>query len=1053
MDIAKRSIEKPINTWLLVVICVLGGIWGFNTVGKLEDPSFTIPYAIINTPYPGATAEEVEEEVTERLERAIQEMEQLDVLDSKSLPNRSEIQVEIQDTYGSDQLPQIWDELRSKVNDAQADLPQGALQSQVNDDFGEVYGLFYAVTAEGFSTREIRDISTFLQRELLAVPGVARVSSAGEREETIYIDISNERLTTLGVTIDQVIDTIQTENAVEDAGTLRVGDRQVRLVARSSIDSTTLLESIRIGRPGTTEQVALADIATIYRQPTEIPDHVVHYNGKPAFTLGIAGIATENIIEIGEAVEARMEELQTRIPLGVELHPLYEQHNVVNEAINDFLINLAMSVGIVIGVLCLVMGWKIGVVVGSTLLFTVLGTLFVMGLFNIEMERISLGALIIAMGMLVDNSIVVAEGMVTNIKGGMKAKRAASDAAKRAQMPLFGATLIGIMAFAGIGLSSDVTGEFMFSLFIVILVSLMLSWVLALTATPLFGYYLLRKKGEEDDADEASDEESQQRQQREEASDENGDSQQNDQDDDKPRGIVYGTYRTLLLAALKVRIITVSALVVITGVCMWAFTLVPQSFFPDSSTPLFFINYELPQGADIRATLRDVEEIEAYILEQEDVVSVASFVGRGATRFMLTYSPEQPNTGYAQFIIRTNELDPIDGLDRQFYKELNERFPNAQVRTQRLQFGPGDGADIEARFAGPSPQVLRKLGDEARRRMVANPLLIDERIDWRQQELIVAPLINEERARIAGVTREDIAQTLQFASSGVRAGTYREGEHLIPITARAPAAERDDVALLSDRQIYSQAQQRFVPLSQVVDDFEIRSEEALIERRNRVRTLTVGAEPDKGYTAAQAFDAVRAEIEDIALPPGYTLEWGGEHEDSGDAQASLGQQLPMSFLIMVLTSILLFGKLRQPLIVWLVVPMSVCGVVIGLLVTGLPFSFTALLGMLSLSGMLMKNAIVLVDEIDGQIGEGKARFTALVDASISRLRPVFLAAGTTILGMIPLLWDAFFNSMAITIMGGLLFASILTLIAVPTLYALFFGIKRDEVDEKNTSAS
>ena len=588
-------------------------------MGKLEDPSFTIPYAIINTPYPGATAEEVEEEVTERLERAIQEMPQIDVLDSKSVPNRSEIQVEVRSTYGSDELPQIWDELRRKVNDTQADLPQGAQPSQVNDDFGEVYGLFYAVTADGFSTREIRDISTFLQRELLAVPGVARVTSAGEREETIYLDISNERLTTLGIPIEQVINTIQTENAVEDAGVLRVGDRQVRLVARSNIDSTALLESIRIGAPGTTDQVALADIATIYRQPTEIPDQVIRYNGQTAFTLGISGIETENIIEVGDAVEARMEQLQSRIPLGVELHPLYEQHDVVNDAINDFLINLLMSVSIVIGVLCLVMGWRIGVVVGSTLLLTVLGTLMFMAIFNIEMERISLGALIIAMGMLVDNSIVVAEGMVTNIKRGMKAKKAASASAQRTQIPLLGATIIGIMAFAGIGLSDDVTGEFMFSLFIVILVSLMLSWLLALIVTPLFGFYLLRKKGEEDE-------------------------EENNQDDEEDLygGLMYRSYRKVLLMALKLRIITVAALVVITGACMWAFTLVPQSFFPDSNTPIFFINYELPQGTDIRATLRDVEEIEAYLLEQDDVVSVASFVGSGATRFMLTYSPSSP---------------------------------------------------------------------------------------------------------------------------------------------------------------------------------------------------------------------------------------------------------------------------------------------------------------------------------------------------------------------------------------------------------------------------
>lgn len=1030
MNIAKLSIERPLNTWLIVLICLFGGLWGYNAVGKLEDPSFTIPNAIINTPYPGATATEVENEVTERLERAIQEMEQIDVIESKSLPGRSEIKVEVHPSYHSNQLPQIWDELRNKIHDAQSDLPTGVLGSQINDDFGEVYGLFYAVTADGFTTREIRDISTFLQRELLAVPGVARVITAGEREETIYIDISNERLTTLGIPIEQVINTIQTENTVEHAGSLRIGDRQVRLVARSDIDSTALMEAIRIGRPGTTEQISLVDIADIYRQPSELPRHLIRYNGQSAFTIGIAGLANENIIEVGEAVEARMEELKSRIPLGVELHPLYEQHHVVNDAINDFLLNLLMSVAIVIGVLCLVMGWRVGVVVGSTLLLTVLGTLLFMGLLGIDMERVSLGALIIAMGMLVDNSIVVAEGMVSNIKRGERAKEAASKAANRTQLPLLGATVIGIMAFAGIGLSDDVTGEFLFSLFIVILVSLLLSWLLAITVTPLFGYYLLRK--EETDSDNATDQ-----------------PESSDEDLSKRElygGFFYRTYRRLLILALRLRIITVSILVVVTAVCIWAFTHLPQSFFPQSTTPLFLVNVELPQGSDIRATAHHAEEIEAYILEQEGVSSVASFIGQGATRFMLTYAPEQPNSAYIQLMVRTEDIDVIPDLDRQLYRDLNETFPDAQVRTQRLQFGPGDGADIEARFQGPSPTVLRELAAEAERRIAANPYLIDPRNNWRQQEMIVVPHINDERARIAGVSREDIAQTLQFASSGVRAGTYREGEHLLPIVVRPTSPERDDVALLQDRNVWSAAQQRFVPISQVVTEFELQSEESLIQRRNRVRTLTVGADPAEGYTAAQAFDAIRGEIESIVLPPGYRLEWGGEHEDSSEAQAGLAQQLPISLLVMLLISILLFGKLKQPLIVWLVVPMSVCGVVIGLLVSGLPFSFTALLGMLSLSGMLMKNAIVLVDEIDGQINEGKARFSALIDASISRLRPVFLAAGTTILGMLPLLVDAFFNNMAVTIMGGLAFASLLTLVAVPTLYAMLFSIKSDEVE-------
>ena len=1020
MDIAKFSIDRPLYTWLIILICLIGGIWGFSSVGKLEDPSFTIPNAIINTEYQGATAQEVEEEVTERLERAIQEMEQIDIIESTSMPGRSEIEVEVKSTYRGHQLPQIWDELRRKVNDTQGQLPDGASPSQVNDDFGEVYGLFYAVSAEGYDESEISDIARFLQRELLTVPGVARVSTTGVREETLYIDIPNERLTTLGLPIDQIINTIQTENSVEDAGALRVDDRHMRIVARSQVDSVEAIEALRIGRPGTTEQISLVDIATIYRQPSEVPDHLIRHNGKSAFTLAVAGIETENIIAVGEAIQAHLESLEGRIPLGVELAPIYEQHRVVDQAINDFLLNLAMSVAIVIGVLCLFMGWRVGIVVGTTLLLTVLGTLLFMGLLGLEMERISLGALIIAMGMLVDNAIVVAEGMLINIKRGLSTREAAGQAAKRTQLPLLGATVIGIMAFSGIGLSDDVTGEFLFSLFMVILVSLLLSWLLAITVTPLFGYYLLRKA---------------------------------ENNDDTPyHGLIYRLYRRCLGLALRARSLTIAALVVITGTCLWAFGSIPQSFFPDSNTPLFYINYTLPQGSDIRATARDAEEIEAYLQEQEGITSVSTFIGQGATRFMLTYAPEQPNPGYAQFIIRAESLDKIPDLDRHIYRTLSESYPDAEVRTQRLQFGPGDGADIEARFKGHDPQVLRELSEEAQRRMRANPALIDIRHSWREQELVVAPRINEERARIAGIDRDDIAQTLQFASSGIQAGTYREGDQLIPIVARAPHAERNDIAQLADRMVWSGAEQRFIPITQVVEAFETRSEEARIMRHNRVRALTAQAEPAEGYTANSAFSSIRQEIEDIPLPPGYQLEWGGEYEDSSQAQASLATQLPISLLVMLLTSILLFGKLRQPLIIWLVVPMSVCGVVIGLLVTGLPFSFTALLGMLSLSGMLMKNAIVLVDEIDDQIGSGKARLSALIDASVSRLRPVFLAAGTTILGMLPLLTDAFFNSMAVTIMGGLAFASILTLIAVPVLYALLFRIGQEETqDEADTS--
>lgn len=1010
MDFARYAIDKPVNTWLMILILVLGGWWGISTLGRLEDPAFTLKQAVVVTPYPGATATEVEQEVTEHLESAIQQLSQLKRITSKSLPGRSEITVEIQDTYTGNQIPQIWDELRRKVNDFQRNLPVGAGPTSVNDDFSDVFGIFYAVSADGYDVREIRDIARFMRRELLTVPGVAKVEIRGLPEEAIYVEISNDTLISTRMPLSQVINNIQAENTVQPSGAARIGDLSVRVSNQPGLDSVSNIEALRIGRPGSTEQISLLDVATVSREPEEIPEHLIRFDGEDAFTLAVAGVSDTNIVEVGQAVTMALEQLSTQIPLGVELKPIYAQHEVVDDAINNFMLNLAMSVAIVIGVLCVFMGWRVGIVVGLTLLLTVMGTVFLMRIFSIEMERISLGALIIAMGMLVDNAIVIAEGMLINMQRGMKAHRAASEAASRTQWPLLGATLIGIMAFSGIGLSQDTTGEFLFSLFAVIGMSLLLSWILAVTVTPLFGEYLLKVKNASVDAD-------------------------------PYKGIFYAAYRFILQGTLKSRGLTIAALVLITISSFWAFGFVKQAFFPDSNTPLFFVDYRLPQGTDIRATARDIAEIDQRVMAMEGVESVASFIGQGATRFMLTYEPQQPNTAYGQLIVRATDRQLIDALALQLREELSLDYPAADIQTRRLVFGPGGGAKIEARFAGPDPHELRRLAEAALAVLAASPDTMDLRHDWQQRELVISPQFNEERARIAGIGRRDLAQTLEFATTGLRAGTYREADEQIPIIIRPPESERLSVERLQERLIWSTSEQRYVPITQVVDQFATQAEETLIMRRDRARTITVQAEPRTGLTADEVLRTVRAEVEAIALPPGYTMEWGGELEASSEAQASLGAQLPLSFMVMLVISVLIFGKVRQPLIIWLVVPMSLCGVVAGLLLSNLPFSFTALLGVLSLSGMLMKNAIVLVDEIDAQIGEGKEGHLAILDASVSRLRPVFLAAATTILGMLPLLGDAFFASMAVTIMGGLAFASVLTLVAVPVLYALFFRIR------------
>lgn len=1023
MDIARYSIEKPVNTWMIVLLAFLGGLWGLSTVGRLEDPAFTIKQAQVITAYPGATAAEVETEVTEKLETAIQQMPQLDKITSVSQPGLSRIEVEIKPTYDGSELPQVWDELRRKVNDETRNLPDGVQPPLVYDSFGDVFGLYYAFTADGYSRREIRQTVKKIRRELLTVEGVAKVEIAGEPEDNIYLNISQEKMAGLGISLTDVADVLSAENAIQTNGSGLSGDKRIQLMTASAFDEYGSIRDLTVGKPGSTAMIRLSDFSTLELGEPEEPSLLIHHDGQEAVTLGVSQIDGTNIVDVGARVMAKLAEIEGNLPLGMEIQPIYQQNVIVDESVNGFIVNLGMSVVIVIGVLCLFMGWRASLVVGTVLLLTVMATVLFMRIFTIEMERISLGALIIAMGMLVDNAIVVAEGMMINMQRGQKAIPAASQVVNQTKWPLLGATVIGIMAFSGIGLSPDATGEFLFSLFAVIGISLLLSWVFAVTVTPLFGKYFFRTS-------------------------------EGGPEHDPYKGILYRLYRGLLVGSLHARLLTVAILIGVTVACVISFGSVKQAFFPDSNTPIFYVHYWAPQGTDIRATERDLKAMEAVVLADDRVETVTTYAGGGATRFMLTYSPESANPSYGHMIIRTKSRDDIDLLAIELRERFYADFPAAQIMTKRLVFGPGGGSKIEARFSGPDADVLKALGDEAQAIfMKPDNKLGDVRTDWRQRELVLRPLFDEDRARIAGITRQDLSQSLKFATDGVQAGGYRDGDETIPIIVRK---ERQDgvsaTETIYDTLVWSSSQSRYVPVDQVVSEFVMEPQDTLIHRLDRVRTLTVKAETTGTETAASALARVRPQIEAMQLPAGYALEWGGEYESTNDAQASLGAQLPLGFLIMLIISILLFGSVRQPLIIWLMVPMSINGVALALLGTDTAFGFMSLLGFLSLSGMLIKNAIVLLEEIDLLISEGREKYTAIVDASVSRMRPVMLAAITTILGMAPLLYDAFFRGMAVTIMGGLAFATVLTLIATPVLYALFFRVRPPKKDKKVATA-
>ncbi|WP_233808518.1 efflux RND transporter permease subunit [Paraburkholderia sp. HP33-1] len=1009
MNLARPLIEKPLIAWVLTLISLLGGIFAYYNIGRLEDPKFTIKTAVVVTLYPGASAHEVEQEVTDRLESAIQQMPQVEKLTSRSTPGYSEIRVQIRDQYTSAQLPQVWDELRKSVSDAQVRLPPGAGPTLVLDRFGDVYGMFYALTGEGYTQAQLYGYARELRRQLLTLGDVSDIVIAGDQQEQISVDVDQSQLIANNLSTDDLAQTLFLQNEVRPAGRERVGDLSLRIAPTGSLDSLRAIRSLPVNNtPG---PLLLGDIARVSHGYATIPNHVIHYNGQPAITIGISARPRVNVVRVGEQIKAKLAALERDRPIGMKLYSLYDQPQVVDESVRGFIFDVFLSVAIVGVALGIGLGWRAGVVLGVELFLSILGTLLVMYAAGIELQRISLGALIIVMGMLTDNSIVVVEGMLVKVQRGMSHLEAATEILKQSQWILLASTIVGILAFSGIGLSPDAVGEFCASLFAVAAISLLFSWVIAIALTPLFGTYLFKP------ADII--------------------------DEDPFRSKLYKRYGELLSWVTGRRVLVVIGLAVLTVLAGWAFRFVEQSFFPASTTPIFYVDMRFPRGADIRAVVEKSRDVEKVLLRHADVTNVQTYIGGGATRFFLVYDPETRDPSYAQFIVGAKDQRLIDDMIPEIEADLKKRFPEQHWTVTRPNFGPGGGAAIQARFSGPDPAVLRRLSQEAQSVLKADGRIIAIRDDWETPISIVRPEFDESRARSLGVTRRQVTDTMAYATEGLRAGLYREGDQLLPIVLRSPDYTRG-VAGLQDLQVFSAGLRRYVPLGDVVSGFTVGTEEGQIAREDRIRTLTVSANPIYGQNSVAAFNRIRSGIENIKLPPGYSFEWGGEHESSTRAQESLFRQLPLGFIAMALLVMMMFGRLKPALVVLLVVPMSICGVTVGLLLFRGAFGFMALLGLLSLIGMLIKNGVVLVEEMDTQVAAGVPRMQAVTHGAMSRLRPVMLSAGTTALGMAPLLWDPFFKDMAITIMSGLAFATVLTMVAVPALYAMLFSIRQAE---------
>ncbi|HFP9333420.1 TPA: efflux RND transporter permease subunit [Raoultella planticola] len=1007
MDISRQFINNPVRVWLTILLLGIGGIFALLNIGRLEDPAFTIKTAVVITHYPGASAQQVEEEVTLPLENALQQLPYLDNVSSISSNGLSQITVNIASNYHSNELPQIWDELRRRVGDAARLFPPGVVSPFVNDDFGDVFGFFFAISGDSFSNPELVRYAEQLRRELVLVPGVGKVAIGGAIPQQINIDISLPKMAARGITLNQLSALLSRLNVVSSAGEIKSGSESIRLHPTGEFDNIDELGDLPINPHGTGAATRLRDIATISRGLSESP----HANGRQAVTMGVSFIPGVNVIDVGHALEAKLAQMSAEKPAGIHLDLFYDQAAEVGHSVNGFITNFLMALAIVVGVLLIFMGVRSGIIIAFSLALNVLGTLLIMYLWGIELQRISLGALIIALSMLVDNAIVIVEGVLIARQQGSTLLTAINYVIRRSALPLLGATVIAILAFAPIGLSQDSTGEYCKSLFQVLLISLMLSWFSALTITPvLIKWWLFKGAASPAPAAET----------------------------DPYRGRFYRSYQRILNALLRQKTVTLVVMAALLAGAVWGFGSVRQNFFPSSNTPIFFVDLWLPYGTDIAATEKMASDIETAINGQPGVVTTVATVGQGSMRFILTYSGQRQYSNYAQIMVRMDDRRSIDALTRHVDAYIARHYPQVNASSKRVMFGPSGDSAIEVRIKGPDPDRLRLIASQVSTILTADPAVGSVRNDWQNRSKTIRPQYSPTLGRELGVDKQDIDSALQMNFSGSRAGLYREGADLLPVVVRPPAAERQDANHLQNVLVWSQSRQQYIPLSNVVSGFNLEWEDPLILRRDRSRVLTVMTDPDplSNQTSGDILARVQPQIDALSLPHGYSIEWGGDAENSSEAQQGLFTTLPLGYLVMFVITVLMFSSLKNAIAIWLTVPLALIGVTPGFLITGIPFGFMALIGLLSLSGMLIRNGIVLVEEIEQQKQE-KPQHEAIIYAATSRLRPILLTAFTTVLGLAPLLLDVFFQSMAVVIMFGLGFATLLTLLVLPVIYACF----------------
>lgn len=1039
MNYSKWALDNSKLINLLVAILIVGGILAYDAMPKLEDPAIKVKQAMVVTTYPGASAHQVELEVTDPLEKSINEMPSVNNIQSSSYADLSLITVELETTVPDNEVEQQWDMLRRKVANVQAKLPAGASVTQIRDDFGDVYGMFYALKSDGQSDKELNDYAELIKREVEEIDGVSRVEIYGKRNLCINIELSEDKMANLGVTPAEIIQTLNNQNKTDYVGYYDNGYRRVRVTVDDKFrDVDDIADMLIQGHDD--DQLRIKDIATVVKEYEATTRNQMNCDGAQSLGISIACSPDHDILKVGAQVETSIEKISTRLPAGVECQKVFFQPERVDNALSTFLVNLVESVAIVVLLLVFFMGWRSGYIIGCSLVVIVFGSFLILRGFDGTLQRVSLASFILAMGMLVDNAIVIVDGILVDLKKGKPYEEALTSIGSKTAMPLLGATLIAILAFLPIFMSPDTAGVYVRDLFIVIAVSLLLSWVLALVHVPVMAKRIFKKTNITPVAD----------------------------DENPYKGKAYDLLEKILRFGLAHRIAMVLGAVALLALSAFCYKFVDQAFFPDMEYDQLYVEYKLPEGYNSTETARDLEEIRTMLMQRDYITHVTTSVGGTPSRYNLVRSIATPSLAYGELIVDFTSpsalVEHIDSLQR----EISERYPDAYVKFKRynLMFKK---YPIEACFSGPDPAVLHQLTDSARVRAESTGKVFLTTSDWEPQVPMLNVLYDQPSARRNGLSRSDVSLSLMAYTNGLPLGTFYDGINRQNIYVKCTDTQGRHIEDLTDARIFgilpnvwqfatrSTIQKlmtgtvtrdevlenliQTIPLKQVSHGIDIRWEEPVVVRSNGQRTQRLQCSPHPGVGTEAARKAIAAEIEKIPLPEGYKLTWEGEKKASDQSMRYLFNAFPLCIVAMLLILVMLFKDYKKPTIIFCCIPLVIVGVIPVVMLTGKPFGFVAIVGVLGLIGMMIKNGIVLMDEINSEIALGVSPRVALIQSAKSRLRPVAMASLTTILGMVPLVPDAMFGSLAVTIMGGLFMGTFITLVFIPVLYALFFRVK------------